>query len=535
MQRRTFIALGFGVTSLGAASCLPDKKVIHKLAAIQQNPLLIFKRLTLGFSLDIAADIMENGNNEQFQNLLINRENRDVPVNFEFDQDQTVSIGETWIDAVYRLDVFYEQYRKKSLRAWLVKELLSNKISLQNQMMLFWLNHFAISDVIEHKFEYLHIKLLHSSSFGNIKKLVKDVTIDPAMLRYLNGAENIKSSPNENYARELLELFTIGKGPQIGEGNYTTYTEEDVRECAKILTGWKDKGWFTRDEKLKPGAEFNPLDHDESVKKLSKSFNRDFTEEAAEDEFKKLIDVIFARKETALNFAKKLVTWFVGDEPQKYELLVCKIADILYDSDYEILPVMDYLTKSDLLGNTNHLRLKSPAQFVLGILHAIPVTSNNSPKQSNNFFYTIFKLMSEMGMELLRPPGVAGWKAYYQYPVLSKQWINASSQIKRTQFIKNLFFDGIEADDIKLKADMVSFLKQFKNQSIQQVIETAIYYFHPIYDERFAREIMEGLYVICDNNGWNKSLAENTYTNTQLDAVRQSLYTIVSQPQTNLI
>ena len=123
MQRRTFIALGFGVTSLGAASCLPDKKVIHKRAAIQQNPLLNFKRLTLGFSLDIAADIMENGNNEQFQNLLINRENLGVPVNFEFDQDQTVTIGETWIDAVYRLDVFYEQYRKKSLRSWLVKEL----------------------------------------------------------------------------------------------------------------------------------------------------------------------------------------------------------------------------------------------------------------------------------------------------------------------------------------------------------------------------------------------------------------------------
>jgi uncharacterized protein (DUF1800 family) len=535
MKRRTFIALGIGATAIGIESCSPDNKLNKATLSVQNNPLTRLKRLTLGFSLRKANKYLIHAETESINDLIKTKEQLSLPINFEFNDDRTVKIGETWVDAVYRLDVFYEQYRKKSLRSWLVKEMTTKKCSIQIQMMLFWLNHFAIADVIEHKFEYLHIKLLHSSAFGNIKKLVKEITVDPAMLRYLNGSENTKSSPNENYARELLELFTIGKGVLMAEGNYTTYTEEDVRECAKILTGWRDKGWFTREESLKPGVEFIPFNHDNSIKKLSKSFGYFEVADEGENEFKTLIDRIFARKETALNFAQKLVTWFIGDEPQKNEILVCKVADILFESDYEIMPALQCLIQCKEINETTHLRIKSPAQFVLGILNAVPVEQSLDLKQQNNYYYTIFKLMSEMGMELLKPPGVAGWKAYYQYPILSKQWINASAQIKRTQFVKKLIFDGIEANEIKLKADINAFLNQFKKQTLKQVIDTSIYYFHPIYDEAFAKKTWNDLLAVCDEKSWNESLSVGEYTALQRESIKQALFSILMQPQTNLI
>lgn len=535
MHRRTFITLGLGTAVAGVVSCLPDNKHSKLLQADQHNPLAALKRLSLGFSLNEANDILTNGGDGLIKQLHVKSNKLGYPINFEFTEDRTVPIGETWIDAVYRLDIFYEQYRKKSLRAWLVQELLQNNDELRMQMLLFWLNHFAISDVIEHKFEYIHINLLYTNSLGNIRQLIKEITIDPAMLRYLNGAENKKNSPNENYARELLELFTIGKGIQIGEGNYTTFTEEDVRACAKILTGWRDKAWFTLDENLKPGAEFDKYDHDDSNKSLSRAFNYAVIDANAEQEFKNLIDVIFSRKETALHFAQKLVTWFVTDEPVKHESLVCKVADILYDADYEMKPAITYLMDCGVLNNTTDLRIKSPVQFVVGLLKAIPVTVPADIKQSNNFYYALFKSISEMGMELLKPPGVAGWKAYYQYPALSKQWINASSQIKRTQFIKNLFFDGIEAHDILLKADIIALLNQFKSKNVAQLINTAIYYFHPIYDPNLAKDLTRNLQHVCSDTSWNKSLNNGTYTVEQKNAITQALYNIVVQPQTNLI
>jgi hypothetical protein len=143
--------------------------------------------------------------------------------------------------------------------------------------------------------------------------------------------------------------------------------------------------------------------------------------------------------------------------------------------------------------------------------------------------------MSEMVMDLFKPPGVACWKAYYQYPVLSKQWINASSQIKRGQFLKNFFFDGIEAADTRLKADINLFLNQFKSRTIKQVIDTTIYYFHPIYDAGLANDILNQLYEVCDEISWNNSLTINEYTHTQEESIRLALFSIISEPQTNLI
>ena len=154
--------------------------------------------------------------------------------------DPTVPIGQTWVGQAF--DQTLEGPRRTSLRDWWLGLQLGQTASLSEKMTLFWHNHFVVefNDVDQARYGYEYVRLLRQSALGNIKQLAKDITVSPAMLRYLNGNQSTAGAPNENYGRELLELFTLGKGPLIGAGNYTTYTEADVQAAAKVLTGWRD-------------------------------------------------------------------------------------------------------------------------------------------------------------------------------------------------------------------------------------------------------------------------------------------------------
>ena len=120
--------------------------------------------------------------------------------------------------------------------------MLNQPIRIHDKLMLFWQNHFATGSgsVKDARLMHKQYELLFNNVLGNFKSMVESIVLDPAMLRYLNGNTNSKDRPNENFARELQELFTIGKGPEIAPGNYTNYTEQDIKEAARILTGWSD-------------------------------------------------------------------------------------------------------------------------------------------------------------------------------------------------------------------------------------------------------------------------------------------------------
>ena len=119
--------------------------------------------------------------------------------------------------------------------------MLNEQASLREKMVLFWHNHFvtALGTIGDPRYGFRYNALLRKYALGNFKELALAITIDGAMLKYLNGNRNSKAAPDENYARELQELFTIGKGPEIGPGDYTNYTEDDVKAAAKVLTGWR--------------------------------------------------------------------------------------------------------------------------------------------------------------------------------------------------------------------------------------------------------------------------------------------------------
>jgi uncharacterized protein (DUF1800 family) len=174
--------------------------------------------------------------------------------------DPNVPLGQTWINANYDNEV--EFWRNMSLKGWWLQSILGQEPSIHEKMTFFWHNHIPIQflEVYNARLSYRYLLNIRSNALGNFKTLVKEVTISPAMLYYLNGTYNEKWDPDENYARELQELFCIGKGPN------SQYTEDDVKAAAKVLTGWK-ADWNTN------ATYFNANVHDEGDKQFSSFYN----------------------------------------------------------------------------------------------------------------------------------------------------------------------------------------------------------------------------------------------------------------------
>ena len=172
----------------------------------------LLRRTTFGPTLDEIRKGQELGLDGTIDLLFKSIATPLPPVNSYFNNDPDVPIGETWVDKVYSNAQGVNFSRKRSLFAWSMAQMLDGGMNITEKMTLFWHNHFVISQINDPRYSYKYITLLRNNSLGNFKQLTKDITIDPAMLIYLNGTQNSSRAPNENFARELLELFTIGKG-----------------------------------------------------------------------------------------------------------------------------------------------------------------------------------------------------------------------------------------------------------------------------------------------------------------------------------
>ncbi|MBK8800579.1 MAG: DUF1800 domain-containing protein [Fibrobacteres bacterium] len=351
--------------------------------------------------------------------------------------ETTIPVGSTWVDQPFVGERAYE--RSRNLQAWWMGLLLHQNLSIREKMTLFWQNHFAtewrVADDPHHL--YRHLAKLRANCLGDFRKLVREVTLDPAMLRYLNGNTNTKSSPNENYGRELQELFTIGKGPEIAPGDYTNYTEDDVKAAARVLTGWRD----VRD---RADAEFRPAQHDVSDKAFSKAYGNVVVKgRSGADgvlEVDDLIELILAQNETALHICRKLYRFFVyyvidADVEQN---VIAPLAQLLVASSWNTKPVVDRLLRS---AHFYHLAnrgcsIKTPLDLVVGSLRMFGSTLPGSADLAlrHQVWLTLQDQSASMQQELLSPPNVAGWPAYYQEPVYYQAWISSDTLPRRVQF-----------------------------------------------------------------------------------------------------
>jgi uncharacterized protein (DUF1800 family) len=376
------------------------------------------------------------------------------PINYSSQNDPNVAIGETWINAPYSTTVNLLAYRNQSLRAWTIGNMINEGTSIQEKMVLFWHNHFVTAEVNDPKFRYKNIELFREFAWGDFKELTKRVTVDPTMLRYLNGRQNTAVSPNENYARELLELFTIGKGEAVGQGDYTNYTEDDVVQMARVLTGWQDVGFGTINPDLEVGSIFRPNRHDNEAKVLSHRFDNQVITDMGANEYAHLIDIIFEKDEVARFISRKLYRWFVyyviNDDIEAN--IIEPMAQILIQNDYNIQPALEALLSSEHFFDMLNVgpMIKNPIDFLMSTLKQTEVEFPNNVLLANRFWWQIFRVLPAMQMEYYNPPSVAGWKAYYQEPMFYRMWINSTTLPLRQQLSNLMLFDGVVQGDFQI-------------------------------------------------------------------------------------
>lgn len=457
MDRRATLTRLFGVNS-AAAPAMPV--VVTGLEPYTgpwnyEQAAHILRRCTFGPSKAMIEEALNLGLDGTLTQLFEPLPPPPPPINHLSGEDPNVPIGETWIDAPYSATVNLRAYRNQSIRAWSLKLMMEEGISIREKLTLFWHNHFAISNVNDPKYLYRHVELLRSFAWGNFRELIKRITIDPTMLQFLNGNQNTRVAPNENYARELMELYTIGKGALAGPGDYSTFTEEDVQQMAKVLTGWRDRGFNTLNPAVQVESYFTPNRHDTGSKQLSHRFNNAVIPNMGDQEYAHLVDVIFQQDEVARFICRKLYRWFVYytiDEAVEINIIQ-PLAQLLIDQDYELQPVLEALLRSNHFFDVLNWgpMIKNPFDFVVSSIKTTQVPLPQDELLNYRVQYRVFLAIALMEMEYFNPPNVAGWKAYYQEPLFYRTWINSTTLQARMGYTNVLASTGLNIAGFRLR------------------------------------------------------------------------------------
>jgi uncharacterized protein (DUF1800 family) len=396
--------------------------------------------------------------------------------------DPYVHYGKTWVLCPVVDEGIYNDKRLHSLKSWWVSLMLDQDRSLSEKMTLFWHNHIAaefdfINDAVK---SYTYATPLRSHSLGNFRKLIYDITISPGMLNYLSGNQSTAAAPNENYGRELQELFTVGKG----KGSH--YTQGDVVAAARVLTGWNN-------DKSGVNTIFMAETHDTDDKHFSTFYNNKIIKgrsgQAGKEELDEMLDMIFSVKEAARHTARSLYRWFVySDINDTIEANIIEpLADILITSKYEIKPVLQALLGSEHFFDRINMacHIKNPADHIIGLCRQFGLEDFPTDiSKQYHVWYTLSDLLSELAMQPGDPPNVAGWPAYYLSPSYYQLWINSDTLTARyTATDKLLSPDGLVYADteMRLKFDVVGFTSKLSNPyDLNQLIIDSIALLSPV-------------------------------------------------------
>jgi uncharacterized protein (DUF1800 family) len=376
--------------------------------------------------------------------------------------DTAIAAGTTWVNDPNN-DGTIQSRRRASFKKWWMGIMINQDRSIREKMTLFLHNHFSTetNDVGNAQYVYKHHALLRANAVGNFKSLVRAITIDPAMLVYLNGQYNTATAPDENYGRELQELFCCGKGPG------SQYTESDVKAAAKVLTGWQnDANNIT--------SKFTSSRHDITNKQFSAFYNNTViagkTGATAGDlEVDALMTMIFSAQEVSKYICRRLYRWFVYyDIDASVEANVIEpLAAIFRNNNYELKPVLNALLKSENFFDVLNqgCLIKSPVDMVVGACRELNVQFQPATDYVTNYgFYNyLVSTVSNMSQNIGDPPDVSGWKAYYQAPQFHEIWINSDTLPKRNQFTDTMVTTGYTFNNKKIIIDGTELVKLLPN------------------------------------------------------------------------
>ena len=406
---------------------------------------------------------------------------------------------------------------QRQLNAWWTHQMATQPLSVHEKMTFFLHTHFTtISNRVEQKPALYHqLRLFHYYALGNIKTLARKICTDNAMLRFLDGHLNNVGSVNENFGREFLELYSIGKGAQMGADNYTTYTEQDVLAAAKVFSGWnQDKEFANIDAEtgaaqavLKGDDPGIAARHDASTKQFSAAFQNQTisptalvgdkaTQAAAAEEIDQLVEMVFAQAATARHLCRKLYRYFVYYEitDQVEQTVIEPLAQLCINNNYELPPVLTaLLTSQHFYDNDNSVVeddntgaiIKSPLELIMGTLRFFR-TALPEPSGNLKFYYQVYRKvvldgLTDQGLYLYEPFEVAGYPAYHQGPGYHRNWISANYLARRYEFAKNLIEGVRDKEQLLAHLDVVAYVENPNNIS------------DPFDAERLVRELTDYL------------------------------------------
>jgi uncharacterized protein (DUF1800 family) len=285
--------------------------------------------------------------------------------------------------------------------AWVMQMSVSDA-QLREKMTLFWHNHFACN-IGNTFFEQQLNNVERTNALGNFKTLLLQVSQTPAMLQFLNNQQNQKNHPNENFARELMELFTLGRGH---------YTEDDIKQSARSFTGWSYDG--------KTAAfAFREKAHDDGQKTFMGKTGAFYGED--------IIDFIVANKQTAKFISTKLYKYLVNDVPDDNH--INQMADVFYNANYEIKPLLEFVFLADWFYEDKNIGnlVKSPMELIVGLNRQFYINYQNPD--------VLMQFQRTLGQVLFRPPNVAGWPG-------GRNWIDSSSLMYRMKIPSTILNAG---------------------------------------------------------------------------------------------
>jgi uncharacterized protein (DUF1800 family) len=345
--------------------------------------------------------------------------------------------------------------------AWWLYRMINSRSPLQEKMTLFWHGLFATAyeKIQNGRAVAGQIEMFRRHCLGNFRTLLLELSRDPAMILWLDNNTNHKGAPNENYGRELLELFSMGVG---------NYTEDDVKSCARAFSGWTIANHVPR---YPWGAfpmefEYRPQDHDDDEKQFLGQVGRFNGED--------VIDIIVEQPATGRFIARRLYQFFVSDDPAPEEAIQT-LADAYAQSNHDIRAVMRTLLNSDFFKQARFAKVKSPAELVAGVIRL--VGDYREPKPG---LVEVTWESKYMGQELLNPPTVEGWHT-------GKEWIDSGALVGRVNFaseqVGNVEQPGVQAIIRRLSA-------QGKSLSPQALVDGCLDLLGPVEVTRDTRRAL---------------------------------------------
>lgn len=429
--------------------------------------------------------------------------------------DLTVAAGTTWVNTPTDESVVQPK-RTGSWKSWWMGLMINQPRTIQEKMVLFWHNHFS-TETNEYNhgvLGYRHNAMLREHALGNFKTLVRTVTIDGAMLRYLNGYLNTYTAPDENYGRELQELFTLGKE------NHPNYTEDDVYQAARVLTGWRIK--WTDDT-----IYFDDTKHDKNSKTFSSFYSGTVVAgrtgaTAGDAELDDLLTMIFSKQTEVSEFiVGKLYRWFCYytiDAATQINIIK-PLAQLLRNSNWEIKPVLTALFKSEHFFDplNQGCLIKSPVDMAVGLMREFNVVFPDSADYVNayNMWEYTRNQASNVQQNIGDPPSVSGWPAYYQLPQYHEMWINTDTLPRRNMFTDQMITTGYTRNSKTIQIDPIAFVKTLSNPADPNVLineSLDILYRVPISDN--SKTIIKKQILLSSqeqdyywSNAWNAMIA----------------------------